>query len=293
MLVGFLGRLQSGKTAECQVTPPIDGSSMANPGLGVVLGVATALCYASYLLLIRRGGRDLRRPAGPVAIATVSTAAVAVVVGWIGGDLDLTPAPASLAWLALLGLTSQALGYLLISLSLTRLPAVLTSIILLAQLDHKPAAARFVELLQFDRPEVFVAAAWGLRKLDVPETLPGVASYVKSRAQQLLSGQPSMGYPGDKYQAGLELLDVVEVTVSAAVADVMSARFAEIRPTSATLANLAVYTALASAGGLLGGAQSVPDRWGAPDDSESQLMNARGPDLGVTSAGTSTSSQRI
>ena len=105
----------------------------ANPGLGVVLGVATALCYASYLLLIRRGGRDLRRPAGPVAIATVSTAAVAVVVGWIGGDLDLTPAPASLAWLALLGLTSQSLGYLLISLSLTRLPAVLTSIILLAQ----------------------------------------------------------------------------------------------------------------------------------------------------------------
>ena len=63
----------------------------------------------------------------------MSTAAVAVVVGWIGGDLDLTPAPASLAWLALLGLTSQALGYLLISLSLTRLPAVLTSIILLAQ----------------------------------------------------------------------------------------------------------------------------------------------------------------
>ena len=109
------------------------GAYGANPGLGVVLGVATALCYASYLLLIRRGGRDLRRPAGPVAIATVSTAAVAVVVGWIGGDLDLTPAPASLAWLALLGLTSQALGYLLISLSLTRLPAVLTSIILLAQ----------------------------------------------------------------------------------------------------------------------------------------------------------------
>jgi len=109
------------------------GAYGANPGLGVVLGIATAFCYASYLLLIRRGGRDLRRPAGPVAIATVSTAVVAVIVGWIGGDLDLTPAPASLAWLALLGLTSQSLGYLLISLSLTRLPAVLTSIILLAQ----------------------------------------------------------------------------------------------------------------------------------------------------------------
>jgi len=49
------------------------------------------------------------------------------------GDLDPTPKLASLAWLALLGLTSQSLGYLLISLSLPRLPAVLTSIILLAQ----------------------------------------------------------------------------------------------------------------------------------------------------------------
>ena len=105
----------------------------ANPGLGVVLGLATALCYGGYLLIIRRGGRDLRRPAGPVAIATVSTAVVAAVVGLIGGDLDPLPAPASLAWLALLGLTSQSLGYLLISLSLSRLPAVLTSIILLAQ----------------------------------------------------------------------------------------------------------------------------------------------------------------
>ncbi|HZC32499.1 MAG TPA: DMT family transporter [Candidatus Bathyarchaeia archaeon] len=109
------------------------GAYGADPGLGVVLGLATALCYGGYLLIIRRGGSDLRRPAGPVAIATVSTAIVATIVGtWIG-DLDPTPAIASLAWLALLGLTSQSLGYLLISLSLPRLPAVLTSIILLAQ----------------------------------------------------------------------------------------------------------------------------------------------------------------
>jgi drug/metabolite transporter (DMT)-like permease len=109
------------------------GAYGANPGLGVALGVGTALCYSSYLLLIRRGGRDLRRPAGPVAIATVSTAAVAATWGIVTGDLDAAPPIASLAWLALLGLTSQSLGYLLISLSLSRLPAVVTSIILLAQ----------------------------------------------------------------------------------------------------------------------------------------------------------------
>src|SRR5262245_49312111 len=63
-----------------------------------------------------------------------------------------------------------------------------------------------------------------------------------------LSNQPSMGYAGDKYQAGLEALDVVEVTVSRLVADLMGAAFAEIRPTSATLANLAVYSAVAAPG---------------------------------------------
>jgi drug/metabolite transporter (DMT)-like permease len=109
------------------------GAYGSAPALGVALGLSTACCYAGYLLVIRRGGSDLRRPAGPVAIATASTVVVALIVGIVGGDLDLAPAPASLAWLALLGVTSQSAGYLLISLSLPRLPAVVTSIILLAQ----------------------------------------------------------------------------------------------------------------------------------------------------------------
>jgi hypothetical protein len=44
--------------------------------------------------------------------------------------------------------------------------------ILLTRLDHKPSAGRVAELVQSERPEVFVAAAWGLRRLAVPETLP-------------------------------------------------------------------------------------------------------------------------
>ncbi len=105
----------------------------SDPGLGVMLGIATAMCYAGYLLVIRRGGRDPRRPAGPVAVATVLCALAAGTVGMAYGDLDLTPPLESLAWLALLGVTSQSAGYLLISISLPRLPAVITSIILLAQ----------------------------------------------------------------------------------------------------------------------------------------------------------------
>ena len=105
----------------------------ANPALGVVLGLGTAVFYAGYLLVIRRVGRDLRRPAGPVTVATAATFVTAAGVGIAVGSFDPTPGPESLAWLALLGISAQFGGSLLIAVSLPRLPAVLTSIILLSQ----------------------------------------------------------------------------------------------------------------------------------------------------------------
>jgi hypothetical protein len=61
--------------------------------------------------------------------------------------------------------------------------------ILLAQLDHKPAAARLVELLPADRPEAFVTAAWGLRKLNVAKALPGVREYVQAEVSRVLAAE--------------------------------------------------------------------------------------------------------
>jgi HEAT repeat protein len=55
------------------------------------------------------------------------------------------------------------------------------AMILLTQLDHKPVAGRLVELLQANRAEVFVAAAWCLRKLAVRDTLPAVLAYFELR----------------------------------------------------------------------------------------------------------------
>jgi drug/metabolite transporter (DMT)-like permease len=109
------------------------GAYGAAPQLGVILGIATALCYSGYLLVIRWGGRDARRPAGPVAVATAVVVVASFVVGQLVGDLDLTPGPQSLFWLAMLGITAQSAGYLLISISLPRLPAIITSVILLSQ----------------------------------------------------------------------------------------------------------------------------------------------------------------
>ena len=128
------------------------GAYGANPPLGVGLGLLTALCYAGYLLVIRRGSNDIRRPAGPVAISTASTMIVAVVAGVIVGDLDPVPAWPSHGWLALLGLTSQSLGYLLISMSLPRLPAALVSIILLVQ---PVATVLLARVLLAEVPSIF------------------------------------------------------------------------------------------------------------------------------------------
>jgi drug/metabolite transporter (DMT)-like permease len=104
-----------------------------DPGLGVMYGMLTALCYALFLLVLRQGNSDLRRPAGPLFDATLSGAVFSALGGIATGDIEWAPGPESQAWLVLLALSSQVLGWLLISVSLPRLPALVTSILLMLQ----------------------------------------------------------------------------------------------------------------------------------------------------------------
>ncbi len=53
--------------------------------------------------------------------------------------------------------------------------------LLLASLDHKPAANRLVELLDAPRQEEYVTAAWALRVLAVPETYPAMLDRAKRK----------------------------------------------------------------------------------------------------------------
>jgi len=78
-------------------------------------------------------------------------------------------------------------------------------------------------------------------------------------SESTVSGRPSMGWPGDKYQAGLDRLDRLEVLAPALVARLVGARFAEVRSHSATMANLAVYTALTRPGDTIA---VLPERAG-------------------------------
>jgi hypothetical protein len=48
------------------------------------------------------------------------------------------------------------------------------AVLIAVALDRKELAGRLVELLDFERPEVFIAAAWGLRRLAVPDTRTGI-----------------------------------------------------------------------------------------------------------------------
>jgi len=104
-----------------------------NPARGVLFGFLTGLTYAGFLLVLRQAGSDLRRPAGPLADATAVAALAAIVAGLALGKADLVPAWPSHAWLIVLAVTSQVLGWLLITVSLPRLPAALTSVTLTIQ----------------------------------------------------------------------------------------------------------------------------------------------------------------
>jgi drug/metabolite transporter (DMT)-like permease len=109
------------------------GAYGEDPLLGVAYGLLTAISYSLFLLILRSGNSDIRRPGGPLFDATFVCAIVCLAAGPVLGDLDLTPGPESQAWLVLLALSSQVVGWLLISVSLPRLPAVLTSILLMVQ----------------------------------------------------------------------------------------------------------------------------------------------------------------
>jgi drug/metabolite transporter (DMT)-like permease len=109
------------------------GAFGRNPGLGVVFGILTAFAYSGFLLVLREGNRDLRRPAGPLFDATAVAGVACIPIGLAIGNLDWTPGWPAQGYLVLLALTSQVLGWLLISVTLPRLPAALTSVLLTFQ----------------------------------------------------------------------------------------------------------------------------------------------------------------
>lgn len=104
-----------------------------DPTLGAALGLLAAAAYSGFLLLLRAGNADQAHRAGALLDATLVGGLGAVVAGLALGDLDLVPSWPEHGWLVVLALNSQVVGWLLISYALPRLPAIVTSVLLLLQ----------------------------------------------------------------------------------------------------------------------------------------------------------------
>lgn len=63
-----------------------------------------------------------------------------------------------------------------------------------------------------------------------------------------IGSRPSLGYPGDKYEMGLEGIEKIEVLAAELAAEIFGARYAEIRVGSGALANLYVFMMAAKPG---------------------------------------------
>jgi len=105
----------------------------AAPSDGVLLGLATGVLYSIFLLVFRRSAPSDGLPIGPWLDATVGTLASVWLLSLYNGDLNLTWVWPAHGWLIALALIAQVFGWLLITKSLRKMPAIETSVLLLAQ----------------------------------------------------------------------------------------------------------------------------------------------------------------
>jgi drug/metabolite transporter (DMT)-like permease len=148
------------------------GAYGADPTQGVIYGAATGLAYTGFILVLRAGSGEQQRVAGPLFDATLVAALAAVAVGAVIGDARLVPSWPAHAWLVTLALSSQVLGWMLISASLPRLPAALTSLLLTIQ----PVGSVVLGAI------LFAEAPSGLQLLGVAAIMVGLVMVARVRA---------------------------------------------------------------------------------------------------------------
>jgi drug/metabolite transporter (DMT)-like permease len=165
-----------------------------HPVAGIGFGVATSAAYACFLLILRTTAAQTRHVAGQLADATFGATAGAVVLALTTGGLQLDVPWPSFGWLLLLALLSQTVGWLLITSALPRLPAAVSSLLLLLQ----PAAAMVLaDIVLSERPTLiqvggavmvclgvlFVARAPGQTSREPASQEPGSRAFRPARIQ--------------------------------------------------------------------------------------------------------------
>ncbi len=135
------------------------GTGGSHPLGGAIYGIGTSLAYTAFLLILRQTSAGAPHVAGPLTEATAGAALGSLLLGLAFGGLQLEVPWPSLRWLLLLSLTSQTIGWLLITSSLPRLPAAISSLLLLLQ----PVAAMLLAgVVLGERPSLLQVAGAAL-----------------------------------------------------------------------------------------------------------------------------------
>ncbi|MBA4097668.1 MAG: serine hydroxymethyltransferase [Rhodospirillum sp.] len=114
-------------------------------------------------------------------------------------------------------------------------------------------AARSADEIEHDLL-AYVAENRAIHERDCVNLNPAT-NVMNPKAEALLAAgigsRPSLGYPGDKYEMGLEGIEKIEVVAAELAAEVFGARYAEIRVGSGALANLYVFMMAAKPGDVI------------------------------------------
>lgn len=115
---------------------------------GIGLGLATAVCYAGYILALREA-RSAAATSATALITAISlaTAALLAVAVPLAGESFRIPGLRDLGVLVLYGLVGQVLGWVLISRAVDRVPVSRVALVLLLQ----PLFAYLWDVAFFDR----------------------------------------------------------------------------------------------------------------------------------------------
>jgi drug/metabolite transporter (DMT)-like permease len=109
----------------------VGGSGVgSDPLWGTVHAVLAAVCYSIFLFLLRRGGHSGHIKQTYVTVI-FSAAVVSLVAGALWYELDLTPDRRALAWLAVVAVSSQVVGWLLVAITSPRLASHVGAALLL------------------------------------------------------------------------------------------------------------------------------------------------------------------
>ena len=105
-----------------------------HPIRGAALGITAGVCYAGYLLLVRRASLvDPRMIVTPVAFGTSSAAVVIGGVGAVTGDIVFGLTATAWGWLIMVAVCGQALSFVLINYGSVRMSADRAAAIMLLQ----------------------------------------------------------------------------------------------------------------------------------------------------------------